>query len=103
MEQQAGNLGAFKGEITHGRAVHLSPPSEWGGLSTGPGLFRAVARYNKRMKLLPGLSFSFSRAVGLAAAKGRISRAIGIPLTRGGRQRKVGSFILNGLAKLLGR
>jgi len=37
-----------------------------------------------------GFSFSLSRALGIAAAKGKISRAIGIPLTRQGRQRKIG-------------
>jgi hypothetical protein len=37
-----------------------------------------------------GLSFSWKRAVGISAAKGRLSRSIGIPLTRSGRQRKVG-------------
>ncbi len=42
------------------------------------------------MRILPGLSFSLSRAIGLAAAKGRLSRRIGIPLTRSGRERKIG-------------
>lgn len=42
------------------------------------------------MRLGPGLSFSWRRALGVSAAKGRISRAIGVPLTRSGRQRKVG-------------
>jgi hypothetical protein len=37
-----------------------------------------------------GFSFSWKRALGISAAKGRISRKIGIPLTRSGRQRKVG-------------
>lgn len=37
-----------------------------------------------------GFSFSWKRAVGLSAAKGKLSRAIGIPLTRSGRQRKLG-------------
>src|SRR5207244_9880884 len=37
-----------------------------------------------------GFSWSWRRASGLSAAKGRLSRAIGIPLTRYGRQRKVG-------------
>ena len=37
-----------------------------------------------------GLSFSWRRASGLSAAKGKISRRIGVPLTRQGRQRKVG-------------
>ena len=37
-----------------------------------------------------GVSFSWKRALGISAAKGRLSRKIGIPLTRSGRQRKVG-------------
>jgi hypothetical protein len=37
---------------------------------------------------IPGLSFSWKRATGLSAAKGKLSRQIGIPLTRSGRQRK---------------
>jgi hypothetical protein len=37
-----------------------------------------------------GFSFSWKRATGLSAAKGRISRKIGVPLTRSGRQRKAG-------------
>ena len=39
-----------------------------------------------------GFSFSWKRAIGLSAAKGRLSRKIGIPLTRAGRQRKVGQL-----------
>jgi len=37
-----------------------------------------------------GFSFSWKRAIGVSAMKGRISRKIGIPLTRSGRQRMVG-------------
>ncbi len=37
-----------------------------------------------------GLSFSWKRAIGLSALKGKISRQIGIPLTRSGRRQKVG-------------
>ena len=40
-----------------------------------------------------GFSFSWRRAIGLSALKGRISRAIGIPLTREGRQRKLGALL----------
>ena len=46
------------------------------------------------MRLGPGLSFSWRRALGVAAFKGRVSRRIGIPLTRRGRERKLGRFIL---------
>jgi hypothetical protein len=37
-----------------------------------------------------GFSWSWKRAIGLSALKGKISRKIGIPLTRLGRQQKVG-------------
>jgi hypothetical protein len=37
-----------------------------------------------------GFSFSPKRALGISAAKGKISRATGIPLSRSGRQRKIG-------------
>ena len=37
-----------------------------------------------------GFSFSWKRAIGISAMKGKISRQIGIPLTRSGRQRKAG-------------
>lgn len=40
-----------------------------------------------------GFSFSWRRATGLSAAKGKLSRAIGVPLTKGGRQRKAGSML----------
>jgi hypothetical protein len=37
--------------------------------------------------------FSWKRAVGISAAKARLSRRIGIPLTKGGRQRKLGALV----------
>jgi len=40
-----------------------------------------------------GFSFSWKRAIGLSAAKARVSRKIGIPLTRSGRQRKMGRMM----------
>ena len=43
-----------------------------------------------------GLSFSWKRALGVSAAKGRISRATGIPLTKSGRQRKLGRLVGKG-------
>ena len=41
-----------------------------------------------------GFSFSWKRALGLSAMKGKASRKIGIPLTRQGRERKVGGCLL---------
>lgn len=46
------------------------------------------------MKLLPGLTFSWRRAIGLSALMSRISRSIGIPLTSAGRERKVGRWLI---------
>jgi hypothetical protein len=40
--------------------------------------------------------FSWKRAVGISAAKSRISRRIGIPLTKSGRQRKIGRMVTGG-------
>ena len=54
------------------------------------------------MRLGPGLSFSWRRALGVAAFKGRLSRRIGIPLTRSGRERKVGRTLIHGLLRALG-
>jgi len=39
---------------------------------------------------IPGLSFSWRRAVGLSQAQARLSRRLGVPLSRSGRQRKLG-------------
>ena len=40
--------------------------------------------------------FSWKRAVGISAAKSRISRKAGVPLTKSGRQRKVGRMMTGG-------
>ena len=43
-----------------------------------------------------GFSFSWKRATGVSAMKGRIARKTGIPTTRGGRQRKIGRMVTGG-------
>lgn len=43
---------------------------------------------------IPGLSFSWKRALGVTAAKQRVSRQTGIPTTRAGLERKVGALVL---------
>jgi len=40
--------------------------------------------------------FSWKRAIGISAAKSRLSRSIGIPLTKSGRQRKIGRAVTGG-------
>ena len=44
---------------------------------------------------IPGLSFSWKRAIGITKVKQKISRKTDIPLTRQGMQRKVGSMLIN--------
>lgn len=46
---------------------------------------------------IPGLSFSWKRALGMTAVKQKVARATGIPTTRGGLERKVGSMVLGAL------
>lgn len=46
---------------------------------------------------IPGLSFSWKRAVGLTAAKQKISRTTGISMSRTGLERKVGALILGAI------
>jgi len=45
-----------------------------------------------------GFSFSWKRALGISALKGKVSKKIGVPLTQEGRERKLGRFLF----KLLG-
>lgn len=55
---------------------------------------------SRKRKGIPGLSFSWKRALGLSAAKSRLSRQIGVPLTKGGRRQKIGRGL--GCAVILG-
>ena len=41
---------------------------------------------------IPGLSFSWKRALGVTQMKRDISKATGIPATKAGRQRKIGKM-----------
>lgn len=44
----------------------------------------------RKKKLIPGLSFSWKRALGVTKVKRKISKATGIPTSRSGRRAKVG-------------
>ncbi|MGM9844654.1 MAG: hypothetical protein ACI30K_00275 [Muribaculaceae bacterium] len=46
---------------------------------------------------IPGLSFSWKRAVGISSIKQSIARATGIPTTRQGRQRKIGALLTSAI------
>ncbi|MDE6265355.1 MAG: hypothetical protein K2M11_09465 [Paramuribaculum sp.] len=43
---------------------------------------------------IPGLSFSWKRALGIPEAKKKFSRATGIPTSRAGLEHKVGALIV---------
>lgn len=42
---------------------------------------------------IPGLSFSWKRALGITKMKRKISKATGIPTTKAERQRKLGKLL----------
>jgi len=44
---------------------------------------------------IPGLSFSWRRAIGITKVKQQISRKTGIPMTKVGIERKIGRTITN--------
>lgn len=44
---------------------------------------------------IPGLSFSWKRALGISQAQSKLSRQIGIPLSKSGRRQKYGSWLVN--------
>ena len=43
---------------------------------------------------IPGLSFSWKRAVGITQVKREISNKTGIPITKAGLERKIGKAII---------
>lgn len=49
---------------------------------------------------IPGLSFSWKRALGITQAKQKLARETGIPTSKQGLERKIGKTILNGITKL---
>jgi hypothetical protein len=42
---------------------------------------------------IPGLSFSWKRALGITKMKRKISKGTGIPTTKAGQQRKLGKLL----------
>ncbi|MDE6522865.1 MAG: hypothetical protein K2L17_08615 [Muribaculaceae bacterium] len=53
--------------------------------------------YRKQISIMkiPGLSFSWKRALGITQAKQQFSRKTGIPTSRAGLERKIGGAIIN--------
>lgn len=50
---------------------------------------------------IPGLSFSWKRAIGITQVQQKIARKTGIPMSKQGLERKVGKAIMKGLENLL--
>lgn len=49
----------------------------------------------KRKKVkIPGLSFSWKKALGITSAKRKIAKATGIPTTKSGRRNKLGKLLI---------
>ena len=68
------------------------------GLSDSPLLFYTlVIRFDVINMKIPGLSFSWKRAIGVTAVKQKIARATGVPTTRQGLERKVGALIIGAI------
>ena len=51
----------------------------------------------KRSTPIPGLSFSWKRALGITQAKQKIARETGIPTSKAGLERKIGNAIIKAL------
>lgn len=49
----------------------------------------------KGLQKIPGLTFSWKRALGITQTRQRISRQTGIPTTRAGIERKIGKSIID--------
>lgn len=54
-------------------------------------------RKRKSSTGIPGLSFSWKRALGITQAKQKIARQTSIPTTKSGIERKIGKMILKSI------
>ena len=52
---------------------------------------------------IPGLSFSWKRALGVTRVKREFTKATGIPTTKSGVERKIGSAIIKAIFKKIKR
>lgn len=46
---------------------------------------------------IPGVSFSWKRALGVSQVKREIAKATGIPTTRSGLERKIGKAVIDAI------
>lgn len=54
---------------------------------------------HKQKSLIPGISFSWKRALGITKVKQNISRATGVPMSKSGMERKIGNSFIKFLTK----
>jgi hypothetical protein len=52
---------------------------------------------------IPGLSFSWKRALGITGLKQKIVRKTGVPMTKQGLERKIGGFIVKAITGKLNK
>ncbi len=52
---------------------------------------------------IPGLSFSWKRALGITGLKQKIVRTTGVPMTKQGLERKIGGFIVKAITGKLNK
>lgn len=50
---------------------------------------------------IPGVIFSWKRALGITKMKQKIAKATGVPLTKQGMERKIGGTIIKSIKKKL--
>lgn len=50
---------------------------------------------------IPGVTFSWKRALGVTQAKQQLARKTGIPMSKQGLERKVGKTIIKGIEGLV--
>lgn len=49
---------------------------------------------------IPGLSFSWKRAIGVSKVKQKVARKTGIPTTKQGLERKIGQILMDAVLSL---
>ena len=57
-------------------------------------LLTSLFHHKMAKKTIPGLSFSWKRALGITRVKQQITRKTGIPTSKAGLERKIGSTII---------
>jgi hypothetical protein len=67
--------------------------STWRSYITVDSRWRKLSFWGLTMKLGPGISFSWKRALGITKVRRKAAKITGIPTTKSGRQRKLGKWM----------